>query len=239
MDLKGKVAIVTGASGGIGEATARLLTQKGAKVALAARSSDKLKKLSEELPQSYPVYVDMSKEESIKDMVQEVLEHFERVDILVNNAGQGYDAPIDHIDPKMYRDIFDLNVIGPLIAMQEVLPSMRKQQSGSIVNISSGTALMFLPGMAPYSSSKRALVGLSLTGREELKDENISVSVVYPFITATDFEKHTIKSPSIAQEEAERHDLPPADSAEFVAEKILEAITTGKAEVFAHEWMEK
>src|SRR5207253_1933120 len=99
---------------------------------------------------------------------------------LINNAGQGYDAMIEKINSKTYHYIFDLDVVGPLIAMQEVIPLMHEQGGGAIVNISSGTALMSLPSMGAYSSLKRALVGLSLTANEELKNENISVSVVFP-----------------------------------------------------------
>ena len=240
MSVNDKVVIVTGASSGIGLATAMLLAQKGAKVVLAARSIDKLEKISAKLPQSLALFVDMEKENTIKDMVEKTVAHFKTVDILVNNAGRGYDATIEETDPKLYQEVFNLDVIGPLIAMQQVIPFMKKQKSGSIVNISSGTALMAIPGMAAYSSSKRALVGLSLTAREELKQFGIQVSVVYPFITVTNFEKNTIKSPAMsARSEADAGALPQADTDEYVAEKIFEAIVSGNAEIFAHEWMGK
>jgi len=124
--------------------------------------------------------------------------------------------------------------------MQEVIPIMKKQKEGVIINISSGTALMFLPNMSAYSSLKRASVGISLTAREELKDDNISVSVVYPYITLTDFEKNTIRENGKIEIE-ENDDGPPysADSLEYVAEKILEGIKSEKAEIFAHDWMKR
>jgi len=173
-------------------------------------------------------------------VVQEVTAHFGGVDILINNAGQGYDATIEEIDTKIFYDIFALDVVAPLIAMQEVIPQMKKQKSGAIVNISSGTALMYLPGMGGYASLKRALAHLSLTAREELKDCGIIVSVVYPFITSSDFEQHTIKSPSMKEDLGETNpNPPPADPPEYAAQKILDAITSGQAEVFAHEWMGK
>jgi len=238
MIVKDKVAIVTGASSGIGLATARLLTQRGARVALVARSVDKLIELSRELPNSFVAPADMSQEKDIKKMVGEVLKHYGRVDILVNCAGQGYDAPLEYIDIVKYRRLFELDVVGPLAAMQAVIPVMRKQGGGTIVNISSGASLMNLPNMSPYSSVKRALNALTLTAREELKEDNIVVSVVYPYMTLTDFEERTIKDgPDTQYEEGGDSALRPPDSAEFMAERVLEAVTTGQPEQFAHEWM--
>jgi short-subunit dehydrogenase len=238
MQIQGKVAIVTGASSGIGMALARLLSQNGAKVALAARSKDKLEALSKRLPDSLPVPTDTSQPEQVKQMVAQVKAHYGRVDILVNSAGQGYDAPLENIRLETFRYIFELDLVGPLVAMQAIIPIMRAQGEGAIVNISSGTALMYLPNMSPYSSLKRALAGLSLTARQELKDDGISVSVVYPYITATDFERNTL---SDVKDEADwgEDDGPfqPPDSAEYIAKKILEGIQNGEAEIFAHGWM--
>jgi short-subunit dehydrogenase len=242
MNIKGKIAIVTGASSGIGLATAKLLSENGAKVVLAARSKDKLIELSKELPDSLVIQTDMTDEAQIKAMIAKTIEHFGRVDILVNNAGRGYDASIVDTDAKKFQELFNLDVIGPLVAMQAVIPYMQKQGGGSIVNISSGTALMALPGMSAYSSLKRALVGISLTAREELKNDKINVGVVYPYITLTDFEKNTLKVKTQKQEEEwnpESSGLKPADTAEYVAEKILEAIESEKAEIYVHDWMKK
>lgn len=237
MDIKGKVAIVTGASGGIGLATARLLTKNGAKVALVARSKEKLENIAEELAESMAVAADMSKNEDISKMVEEVKKNFGRIDILINCAGQGYDAKIEKTDLEIFHQLFDLDVIGPVAAMQEVIPIMRKQKGGVIINISSGTALMYLPNMGAYSALKRALGGISLTAREELKKDNISVGVVYPYITDTDFEKNTIKGETIGWEPTGNGNfkLPEADPPEKAAEKILEAIESQRAETFVRE----
>jgi short-subunit dehydrogenase len=234
MNVKDKVVIVTGASSGIGLATAKLLSKHGAKLVLAARSKEKLEKLSKELPNSLAIATDMREENQIKELVKKTVSHFDRVDILINNAGRGYDAYVEEIDTDKFRELFALDLIGPVVAMKEVIPHMRKQRQGVIVNISSGTALMAIPGMSPYSSLKRALVGVSLTGREELKEDNIVVSVVYPYITSTDFEKNTMKEGHL--EEGDGPPMP-GDPPELVAEKILEAIETGKAEVFARDFM--
>jgi len=127
VNVKGKVAIVTGASGGIGLATAKLLSGKGAKLALVARSKGKLEALAKELPNSIAILADLSKVEDVKHMVKQSYEHFGRFEKLINNAGQGYDAPIEKIDVDTFRCIFELDFLGPVIAMQQVIPIMRKE----------------------------------------------------------------------------------------------------------------
>ena len=124
MDVKDKVAIVTGASSGIGLATAKLLSERGAKVVLSARTFSVLKRTSENLPDSFPVKADMTKTADIKRMVNKTVEHFGRIDILVNNAGRGFFAPVEQIDPAKYRYILELNLVAPVIAMQQVIPVM-------------------------------------------------------------------------------------------------------------------
>lgn len=242
MDLKKSVAIVTGASSGIGEATAKLLAKKGVKVALVARSKEKLESLSRTLPGSKVFVCDMGKPVQIRSMVKNVLRHFGHIDIVINNAGRGYDAAVENINTQTFHEVFDLDVVGPLVLMQEVISPMRKQGGGSIINISSGTALMIGPGMAAYASLKRALAALSLTARAELKKDNIFVSVVYPFMTTTNFETNTIVHgtlPEWSRDDERGFALPPQDSAEYVAEKIVGAVRSQDAEVFAHDWMKQ
>lgn len=232
-----KIAIITGASSGIGLATAKLLSSKGAKLSLVSRSKDKLDKLATQLPNSIAIPADMTKIPEIKRMVNETKEQFGRVDILINNAGIGYDVSVEKTDLDIFHYVFNLDVVGPVFAMQQVIPIMREQGAGTIVNISSGTALMHLPNNGPYSSLKRALAQISLTAREELKKDKINVSVMYPYITATDFEKNTIKAKEIREEESIGNPPFPADTAEYVAQKILQCIETEEAEIFAHDWM--
>lgn len=242
MKIKDSVVVVTGASSGIGLATATLLTYSGAKVALVARSARKLQVLAKKLPQSLAIPTDMTRENEIRKLIKKVQNHFGRIDILINNAGWGYDATLEEIEIDKYRQLFELNVIGALVAMQTVIPIMRKQGGGMIVNISSGTSLMSLPNMSAYSSSKRALNGLTLTAREELARDKIVVSVVYPYITLTDFDKNMLKNKGKKPDrfsENDRQDLPPFDSAEYVAKKIWAVIKSEKAEQFAHGWMKK
>jgi short-subunit dehydrogenase len=241
MEIKDKVIIVTGASSGIGLATAKLLAENGARVALVARSKDKLEKISKALAHSIAVPADMTKADEIARMITTVKNHYGRIDVLINNAGLGYDAPVEKTNIETVRKIFDLDLIGPLIAMQLVIPIMREQGRGVIINISSGTALMHLPNMAAYSSIKRALADLSLTAREELKKDRISVGVVYPYMTLTDFEKNTIKD--LTEEEPSEggsgYKPPPPDSAEFIGRKIVDGVKSEEAEIVAHDWMRK
>ena len=242
MNINDKVVIVTGASSGIGEATARLLTKLGAKVALAARSKDKLLKLSTELPGSLAIQTDTTVEKDIKDMVAEVLKHYGRIDILINNAGRGYGSPLEFIEIDKYLELFKLDVVGPLIGMQAVIPIMRAQGGGMIINISSGTTLSNLPGVSAYASLKHAINGLSLIGREELKKDKIIVSVVYPYITATNFYKDTMKSSHGGHFDpgsVRNPNIPPPDAPEHVAEKIAELIKSEVAEEFAQDWMRR
>lgn len=176
----------------------------------------------------------MTKPDEVKEMVRRTAEHFGRVDAPVNCAGQGYDAPVEKINIPTLRHIYDLHVVGPLVAMQEVIPLMRWHGGGSIVNVSSGLALALLPNMSPYSSTERACSAISLAAKEGLKKDEIVVSVVYPYVTETDFEKNTIKH---FVPEAEGKLPYPPDTAEFVAGKMLKALQGGDAEILAHDWM--
>ena len=169
MQIKDHVFIVTGASSGIGLATAVALSGRGAKVALLARSTEALEKLAQQLPGSLPITVDMTQFDRVREAVQVVQAHYGHIDGLVNNAGRSYAASVEEIDPALFDEIFHLNVLGPIVAMQAVIPPMRQQGGGSIVNINSGTAFMTIPQYSVYASSKRALLGFSLTARAELE----------------------------------------------------------------------
>jgi short-subunit dehydrogenase len=232
MEIAGKVVLITGASSGIGLATARLFAQKGARLALAARSAEKLALLASELPEAIAVPTDMRDEAAVRRMVAQTQEHYQRIDVLINNAGQGLTVPIEQTNIEAYRSIFELNVVSVIVAMQAVIPMMRAQGGGAIVNISSGTSKLpperFKANpIGPYASTKYALNAITLIGREELAADNISLGVVYPGVTATSF--YT----SLAQ----GHRSAPAgstsvESTESVAEKILEAVETQAAEVY-------
>jgi short-subunit dehydrogenase len=232
MHIDGRVFIVTGATSGIGLATARALAARGGNIALVARGTQALEDLAATLPGSFAVTADMTDIDGIRRAVGEIDHHYGRIDGLVNNAGRGYAALIEQIDPALFDEIFHLNVLGPIVAMQSVIPVFRRQGGGSIVNINSGTAFMTIPQYAVYSASKRALLGFSLTARAELAGDNIAVSEVYPFVTATNFGKNRIGSPAGGGPSANYAD---GDTPEFVAEIVVRAIEEGGAQYFAND----
>lgn len=239
MNIQDKVIIVTGASMGIGLATARELSKRGAKVVLAARSLAILEKVAKELPGSMPIETDMSDPVSIKNMLAETVKKYGHVDVLINNAGRGIYGAIENVNIDEYRKIIDLNVVGVLVAMQEIIPIMRKQGGGMIINISSMVSKNYFPFLGAYASTKYALNALSLTAREELKNDNIIVSVMHPTMTDTDFGKNSVKSDEVAKtmESRVREGMPTPDSAEYVAKRIAHSIESEEAEVYAHDEM--
>jgi NADP-dependent 3-hydroxy acid dehydrogenase YdfG len=238
MQVSGSITIITGASAGIGLATARLFAAQGARVALASRSAQTLKTLAGELPDSFAIPTDMRDGASIKQMVEAVHRHYGRIDLLINNAGQALYSPVEQVNLDDYRQIMELNVYGPLLAMQAVIPAMREQGGGMILNISSNVSKMYIPGLAAYASTKYALNALTLTARAELANDNIRVSVMHPGLTATDFGRNAISSqgrnPSGGPAGPRRPGMPTPDSPENVAAKILEAVQTEAAETSMH-----
>jgi short-subunit dehydrogenase len=236
MQIKDRVFIVTGASSGIGLATAIALSDRGAKVALFARNTDALQKLAQQLPGSLPVTADMTEFDRLREAIRAVQQQYGRVDGLVNNAGRSYAASIEKIEPALFDEIFHLNVLGPIVAMQAVIPLMRAQGGGSIVNINSGTAFMTVPQYSVYSASKRALLGFSLTARAELEKDHIVVSEIYPFITATNFGKNRMGNPAGGGPSANYGD---GDKPEFVAGLVLKAVEEGQAQYFANDRLRK
>ncbi len=197
MDVKGKVAIVTGASSGIGEATAREFGREGAKVVLAARRVDRLEALAKEIEamgtgaETLVVQADLSKLEDIQSMVKQTLERFGRIDILINNAGFGRLDWLEKLDPvKDIQAQVDVNVMGVIQTTRQVLPVMIKQRSGSIVNMCSMAGLVGTPTYTIYAASKHAVHGFSEALRREVKPWGIDVSLIYPGGVVTEFGQH-------------------------------------------------
>lgn len=187
MDVTDKVVLITGASSGIGAATARAVHARGAVPVLAARRGDLLGALADELPGSLPVVVDVTTPDGPAAMVAAALAAFGRLDVLVDNAGQGLHLPLEEVAPEDFRAVLELNVVAALAAMQAVMPSMRAQGAGAIVNISSGTSRRTIPGLGAYAATKSALNMLSAVAREEWAADGIVVSNLCPTLTATDF----------------------------------------------------
>jgi NADP-dependent 3-hydroxy acid dehydrogenase YdfG len=186
-ELTGSVVIVTGASSGIGAATARALYEAGAHPVLAARRTDRLAALSDDLGGALAVTADVTSATDISRIADAALDRHGRIDGLVNNAGASLHKPLDQLDPAEFRQVLDLNLVSVLAMTQAVLPAMRRQRSGRIVNISSGTTRLAPPGVGGYAATKAALNTLTEIARKELAGDGIVVSLVVPSITATEF----------------------------------------------------
>jgi short-subunit dehydrogenase len=237
MDIRDKVVIVTGASGGIGLATARAAAVAGAKVVLAARSGDQLTELAEALRReghaALAVPTDMRRQTEATQLVETAFQHYGRIDVLINNAGQAIAGTVADLDLEHYRQVIELNMFGPIYAMQASVPKMRAQGGGLIVNISSMVSKMHIPGLGGYASTKAALNMLSDTARGELAPDNIRVITVYPRMTDTDFGRNSLGNrPMRQQQRAQAAPGVVVDTPEYVAGKILEAIQTEPAEQF-------
>jgi short-subunit dehydrogenase len=195
---------------------------------LAARRTERLQALAAELGgDTLVVTTDMRDPAQIHALIEATLAHHGRVDVLVNNAGQGLHLPLEQIALDDFAAITELNVYAPLVAMQAVIAPMRAQGAGAIVNVSSGTSRMTLPGVGAYAATKSALNMLSDVARAELADDGIVVSNVLPFVTTTEFHD-TLRAGAMPA----GRKLPfEPDPPEKVAEVILGLIESGEREV--------
>lgn len=224
MEIENSVIVITGASSGIGAATARAASAAGARVVLAARRADRIQHLAGELGQAIAVPCDVTDQAQVGALVQAALDAFGRIDVLVNNAGQGLQATVEEISLSDLRAVLELNLIAPLAMMQAVLPAMRGRNAGSIVNVSSGTTFADVPGTGGYVASKIALERLSAIARNELEGTGIVVSTLIPFATSTEFLTSIRAGRADAEAMTAGADF---DSPEQVAAAILALIRSG------------
>jgi short-subunit dehydrogenase len=197
MNIKGKVIIVTGASSGIGEATARQFGREGAKIVLAARRVDRLEALAQEIAtldagtETLVVQADLSRLEDIQSLIKQTLDKFGRIDVLVNNAGFGRLNWLENLDPvKDIQAQFDVNVLGVIQTTRQALPVMMRQRSGHIINMCSMAGLVATPTYTIYAACKHAVHGFSEALRREVKPWGIDVSMIYPGGVVTEFQQH-------------------------------------------------
>jgi len=193
--VKDKIIIVTGASSGIGEASARVLGQAGAKVVLAARRLDKLEALAKELQaagtEALPVAADLSQLPDIQNLIQQTLSKFGRVDVLFNNVGFGRLDWLENLDPiKDIEAQYAVNVLGVVQTTRQVLPIMIKQKAGHIINMASVAGWVGTPTYTIYASCKFAVRGFSEALRREVAPWGIRVSLICPGGVATEFGAH-------------------------------------------------
>ncbi|MTH52296.1 SDR family NAD(P)-dependent oxidoreductase [Bacillus mangrovi] len=237
MKLKNKVVYITGASGGIGEAMARKTAAAGASVVLLARREEKLKTLAAELRDTYGTealysVLDVSDTGAIEPVFRELLAKTGRIDVLINNAGFGVFKTVEDSALKEMEKMFKVNVFGLIGCTKAVLPAMRAQGSGHVINIASQAGKIATPKSSLYSATKHAVLGFSNSLRMECKGTGIQVTTVNPGPIRTDFFDTADESGEYTKN-VERWMLTP----EFVAEKVVQSIVHYKREINLPRWM--
>jgi NADP-dependent 3-hydroxy acid dehydrogenase YdfG len=192
--LEGRVAVVTGASSGIGEATALALANEGAKVVVVARRGARLANLSERIDptgkQVFVVVADAGVQSEAKRCIDETIKKFGAVDILINNAGVMFLGPVEGANPDDWKRMFDINVLGLMYCTHAALPFMRQKGSGHIVNISSVAGRHVTARSAAYSATKFAVGAFSDGLRQEVHKHKIRVTVIEPGAVLTELTGH-------------------------------------------------
>lgn len=189
--IKNKVVVITGASRGIGEAIARVFAAEQTRLVLSGRNKQRLEKVARSLQlpgnQVVTVIADVTTSAGMRKIINTAYRKFDVIDIFVNNAGVGAKKNITDTTEKEYDLMMDTNLKSVFYCFKELLPRMRKQEFGQIINISSLAGRMGVPGLAVYSASKAALNAFSESVAGEVRNDNIKVSVLSPGSTATDF----------------------------------------------------
>ncbi len=196
MDLAGKVVVITGASMGIGEAIAKEFVDGGANVVFSSRDlqrSEGARQRVGSAERTVAVACDVTKRADLANLLAQSLSRFQRVDVWVNNAGYGLMDSVESMDMLACRKMFDTNLFGAIDAMQLVMPVMKKQGSGSIINIASTAGHIAVPFMAAYCATKHAMRAIGNAARVELRRTGVNVLTVCPGYISTDFSVNAVK----------------------------------------------
>jgi NAD(P)-dependent dehydrogenase (short-subunit alcohol dehydrogenase family) len=236
--LAGKVVLITGGSRGLGLVLARSLAAKGARLALCARSADKLELVRQQLEKEgaevLGLPADVREREQVQAMIRDVIDHYGRLDVLINNAGIIQVGPQETMDVEAYEEAMKTNFWAPLYAIDAVIPHFKKRGEGRIVNITSIGGKIALPHLLPYSASKFAAVGLSEGMHTELKKFNIHVTTVVPNLMRTGSPRNVEVRGDYEEEYAwfKEADSSPwlAQQAELAARNIIKALEYGEPE---------
>ena len=223
MDLREKVVIISGASSGIGLATARRLAAEGARVVLSARSAEKLQELASEIEENdgsaLVVPADFRREADIDRVFDEAVRAYGRVDVLINNAGRGVYDLIEHGKPEDWRMMLELNLFGLIYATQRAIRVMKPQKSGHILHVSSVGGRYSFPGWAVYNATKWGVNGFSDAVRKEVQADNIRVTLIEPGAVDTNWGEN------IPKEWEQMRGKVKALESEDIAEAILYALS--------------
>ncbi|MFB4162547.1 SDR family NAD(P)-dependent oxidoreductase [Alteribacillus sp. JSM 102045] len=236
MAVKGKVIVITGASSGIGAALAKKAAEKGHYPVLIARSKNKLENLKEEIEnkgKSCSIYqIDVTNEQEVNQFVIFLHELFSKVDVLINNAGVGRFALTEDLTVEKTKEMLEVNVLSVFYLVKAVLPAMKKNRSGHIINIGSQAGRLATPRSSIYAASKHALIGFSNALRLETEPYHIYVSTVNPGPVRTPFFQKA--DPSGNYEKAvEKLFIEPDD----LAKKVMHIIEKPKRELNTPWWM--
>lgn len=201
-NIQGKVVVITGASSGLGEATARLLSAEGALVVLGARREERLKALADELTKGggkvLAIATDVTKRDQVKHLVDEAVKKFGRIDVIINNAGLMPQSLLERLLVDEWDRMIDVNIKGVLYGIAAALPYMKQQKSGHIINVSSVAGHKIRPGATVYAATKHAVRALSEGLRMEVKPYNIRTTIISPGAIDTEL-PNTITDPETAQ----------------------------------------
>lgn len=189
IDFAGKVVVITGGSRGLGLVMAREFAAQGARLAILARDVAELDRARQDLAgrgaEVLALQCDVRERRAVQRTIKRILDHYGRIDVLVNNAGVIQNGPVEHMEVEDFEDAMAVHMWGPLYTMFAVVPYMRRQGGGRIVNISSIGGKIAVPHLLPYCTSKFALVGLSDGMRAELARYNIRITTVCPGLMRT------------------------------------------------------
>ena len=231
MDLTGKVVVVTGASMGIGEAIAKIFADGGASIVLLSRDAARVEAARERVghpERTLAISCDVRHREEIDRVIALTVHHCQRIDAWVNNAGHGLMDTVAGMGMPACHDMFETNFFGAVSAMQAVIPIMRQQGGGTIINISSVAGHIPLPFHAAYSATKFALNAIGKAAGIELKNDGIRVLTVCPGYVSTDFGRNAIRGNEV---KTVRPGPVRGITAERVARATLQGYLKGKREV--------
>jgi short-subunit dehydrogenase len=231
MELSGKVVVVTGASMGIGEATTKIFADRGASVVMLSRDAGRVEAARarvEHGERTLAMACDVRHREDIDRVIGLTLHHFQRIDVWVNNAGHGLLDSVAQMDMAACREMFDTNLFGAVAAMQAVIPVMRQQGGGTIINISSVAGHIPIPFHAAYSATKFALNAIGKAAGVELKKDGIHVLTVCPGYVRTAFGDNAVRGTELKRV---RPGSVRGVSAERVARATLRGYLKAKREV--------